>query len=116
MTINLGEAMILSGQRDGESMLRLAVREARRRGDLIAAASALTAMATVPGGHTAGILAGDFAAIVADTIDTLPETETGWRIRLMGNLGTHLYTSHDVERGQALMDEAVEIDARRAIP
>ena len=76
---------------------------------MIAAASALTAMATVPGGHTAGILAGDFAAIVADTIDALPETETGWRIRLMGNLGTHLYIADDVERGQALMDEAVEI-------
>ena len=30
VTINLSEAMILSGQRDGESMLRLAVHEARR--------------------------------------------------------------------------------------
>ena len=44
VTIDLGHAMMLSGQRDGESMLRNAVHAARRRGDPVAAAAAMTAM------------------------------------------------------------------------
>jgi DNA-binding NarL/FixJ family response regulator len=107
--IDLGQAMMLSAQRDGEPMLRDALADARRRGDAVAAATALTAMTQVPGGHTSAVLGEAFEEMVADAIDALPSTEMTVRIRLMGSLGVHLNYGRDVERGQALLDETVKL-------
>jgi DNA-binding NarL/FixJ family response regulator len=108
-TIALGEALMLSGQRDGESMLRGAVHEARRRDDPVAVAAALTAMANVPGGHTPRVLGQDFEALVVEAIERLPQSETAWRVRLIATLGSHLYVSDDVERAGPLLDQAVRL-------
>jgi DNA-binding NarL/FixJ family response regulator len=107
--IDLGQAMMLSGQRDGELIVRDALHDARRRGDARAAAAALTAVTQVPGGHASAVFGDAFEAMAVDAIDALPPTEVVLRIRLMGSLGIHLYFGADVERGQALLDEAVEL-------
>ena len=115
-TIALGEALMLSGQRDGESILRGAVHEAPSTRRPIAARPALTAMTNVPGGHTPRVLGQDFEALVVEAIERLPASETAWRVRLVATLGTHLYVSDDVERAGPLLDEAVRLARGRNDP
>lgn len=116
VTIDLGESMMLSGDHDGEGLLRRAVQEARRRDDPVAVAAALAAMARVPGGYAAIILDQQFEAVLVDAIAALPASETMWRVRLLGNLGTHLYFTEDVDRGTALLSEAVDAARRTGDP
>ena len=54
--------------------------------------------------------------MLVNAIAALPATESTWRIRLLGNLGSHLYFSDNVERGTALLTEAVETARRTGDP
>jgi DNA-binding CsgD family transcriptional regulator len=116
LTIDLGASLLLSGEGGGDLILRDAVHDARRRGDPVTVAAALVAMAQVPGGQSAVLLGQEFEAIFAETIDELPSSETVWRIRLIGNLGTHLYFADDVERAMPLLEDALDAARRTGDP
>ena len=108
VTIDLGAALILTGDAAGYEVLRAAVGDARRLDDDVLLATALCAMAPVPGGGPGGPLFLErFEELLLQTADALPPSETSWRIRLLAMLGVHLRFGDDVPRGTALITDAL---------
>lgn len=113
LEIRLGQSLVLSGDGDGQAILRRTAEEALGRGQPAAAAAALCAIAPVLGGSTSVDRPDHrFEDLGTRVLDALTTSDETWRIRLQAVLGMHVRMTASVERGTETIREAV-LAARR---
>jgi DNA-binding NarL/FixJ family response regulator len=113
VSIRLGASLVLTGDAVGRAMLRAAARAARQRGDPVALARAVCAMAPVPGGSTTIVRADrEFTSLAGAALGMLPPSEERWRIRVLALLGGHLLLTTEPGLGTEMIRAAVSA-ARR---
>jgi DNA-binding NarL/FixJ family response regulator len=108
LSMRLGAALALIGDPHGQTLLRTVAHTARERGDAIALAEAVCAMAWVPGGSVTFRRADPRVMSLAESaLAALPSDAAAWRIRIMTLIGMQLLLNGAPGRGTEMIREAV---------
>ena len=108
LSIRLGASLVLIADADGLPTLRAAAEEAQRRGDAVALADAICAMAAVPGGNPSdGRPDAVFRSLADTALDLLPATEAAWRVRVLAIVGSERWFSDAPTQGAEMVYAAV---------